>query len=120
MIQPQKRTVTIEKFQVICSIGIHPEEKQQKQSVLVSIKAGLALDTEPKNDAVAETIDYDEISRIIERIAKQQHFNLQETLARCLFDEIAALEPIEKLTVKTEKPDAYPNAQTIAYEISSD
>ncbi len=118
--QPQKRTVTIEKFQVICSIGIHPEEKQKQQPVLVSIKAELALDTEPKNDDVAETIDYDEISSIIERIAKQQHFNLQETLARQLFDEIASLNHIEKLTVKTEKPDAYPNAQTIAYEISCD
>jgi dihydroneopterin aldolase len=75
--------------------------------------------TEPQNDTVDTTIDYDVIRDTIQQLVEMQHYDLQETLARRIFDALQALPEVAAVRVRTAKPDAYDDCQQIAYELSN-
>ena len=52
------------------------------------------------------------------KIVASRHFDLQETLARELFDALRMLDGVIGLRVRTAKPDAYPDCKQIAYQLS--
>ena len=102
-----------------CSIGIYEHERAAPQRVVID--AELALDTasEPKTDTVETTLDYDRIRDTIRDIVGTRHFDLQETLARILFDALSELPDVVAVRVRTAKPDVYDDCETIAYELSN-
>ena len=74
---------------------------------------------EPTSDRLEDTLHYDLIRGSILEIAGSQHFDLQETLARRLFDSLSALPGVLAVRVRTAKPDAYEDCRQIAYELSN-
>jgi dihydroneopterin aldolase len=52
-------------------------------------------------------------------IVSARHYDLQETLARCLFDALRALDDVQSVRIRTAKPDAYDDCETIAYQLSN-
>ena len=52
-------------------------------------------------------------------LAEAQHYDLQETLARRIFDSISAMKDVVGVSVTTQKPDVYPNCKTVAYRLSN-
>ena len=47
------------------------------------------------------------------------HYDLQETLARRIFDALLALPEVASVRVRTAKAEAYDGCQQIAYELSN-
>lgn len=113
------RTVFLSNLEVMCSIGLHDFEQKKKQRVLISIELRLDAEAEPQNDDVAETLDYDEITAAVLTVAEMRHFDLQETLARKIFDALAGLRDVVGISVMTDKPDIYPHCESIAYRLSN-
>ena len=70
-------------------------------------------------DSVEETLDYDKIREAVLEIAGGSHFNLQETLARRVFDAVTALPHVTGASVRTQKPDIYRDCRTVAYRLSN-
>ena len=101
------------------SIGIYEAERQARQTVLIDAELLLRDGTEPQNDTVDSTIDYDVIRDTIHQLVGMQHYDLQETLARRIFDALQALPEVAAVRVRTAKPDAYDDCQQIAYELSN-
>jgi len=101
------------------SIGIFEAERQAKQTVLIDAEIVLRDGTEPDNDSVDSTIDYDVIRHVIHRLVGAGHYDLQETLARRIFDALSALPEVDKVRVRTAKPEAYDDCKQIAYELSN-
>ena len=116
---PIARTVFLREVEVICSIGLHDFERTEKQRVLVDVEVRLDPDHEPTADTVADTLDYDQVREAVISLAEAQHYDLQETLARRIFDAISALKDVEGVAVTTQKPDVYPNCKTVAYRLSN-
>lgn len=102
-----------------CSIGIYDHERAAPQRVVIDAELALDIATEPKTDIVDTTLDYDKIRDTIRDIIGTQHFDLQETLARVLFDALSALPDVVGVRVQTAKPDAYDDCETIAYQLSN-
>lgn len=101
------------------SIGIYEAERQARQTVLIDAELLLRDGTEPQTDTVEATIDYDVIRDTIHQLVEMQHYDLQETLARRIFDVLQTLPEVATVRVRTAKPDAYTDCQQIAYELSN-
>ena len=70
------------------------------------------------SDDIDDSLNYDVIRETIVKIVASRHFDLQETLARELFDALRMLDGVIGLRVLTAKPDAYPDCKQIAYQLS--
>ena len=101
------------------SIGIYDAERQAEQTVLIDAELLLLDGTEPQTDSVDATIDYDVIRDTIHSLVGAMHYDLQETLARRIFDALLALPEVASVRVRTAKPEAYDDCQQIAYEINN-
>lgn len=113
------RRFLLEGLDVMVRIGIYDAERLAPQRVIIDVELVLDADAAPQSDEVNETLNYDLIRNTVMDIAGRQHFDLQETLARALFDNLAKLPDVTGLRVRTAKPDAYDDCDTIAYQISS-
>ena len=113
------RRFLLEGLDVMVRIGIYDAERLAPQSVIIDVELVLDTDAAPQSDDVSETLNYDLIRNTVMDIVGRQHFDLQETLARALFDNLAKLPDVTGLRVRTAKPDAYDDCDTIAYQLSS-
>ena len=113
------RSVFLREVEVICSIGLHDFERAEKLRVLIDVEVRLDPDNEPTADTVADTLDYDQVREAVLTLAEAQHYDLQETLARQIFDSISAMKDVVGVAVTTQKPDVYPNCKTVAYRLSN-
>ena len=113
------RRFLLEGLDVMVRIGIYDAERLSPQRVIIDVELVLDTDTAPQSDDVSETLNYDLIRNTVMDIVGRQHFDLQETLARALFDNLAKLPDVTGLRVRTAKPDAYDDCDTIAYQLSS-
>lgn len=113
------RRFLLEGLDVMVRIGIYDAERLAPQRVIIDVELVLDTDTAPQSDDVSETLNYDLIRNTVMDIVGRQHFDLQETLAGALFDNLAKLPDVTGLRVRTAKPDAYDDCDTIAYQLSS-
>ena len=102
-----------------CSIGIHDFERAAKQRILVNVEVVLDSDLEPQSDNVKDALDYDMIRDSVLEIINSRHFDLQETLARTIFDKMMSLPSVTQVCIRTAKPDFYPDCSEVAYQLSN-
>jgi len=113
------RRFLLEGLECACRIGAYDHERLAPQSVLIDAEIMLAESTEPTTDKLEDALNYDVIRTTILDIASSRHFDLQETLARQIFDSLSALPGVRAVRVRTAKPDAYEDCRQIAYELSN-
>ena len=113
------RRFLLEGLNCQASIGIYDAERKAKQTVLIDVELLLREGTEPQTDSVETTIDYDVIRDTIHNLVVAMHYDLQETLARSIFDTLLSLPEVASVRVRTAKPEAYDDCQQIAYELSN-
>jgi dihydroneopterin aldolase len=104
---------------VMTDIGFHDFEVGSPQRLLISVEVWLDEVAAPDGDLAANAWNYDHLRLEVERIASSRRFNLQETVAREVYDWIAARAGVRALRVGTSKPDVYPNARGVGVEIAS-
>ncbi len=105
-------------IETICSIGIHDFEKAAPQRVLVDIEVVLDPVMEPAADDINNALNYDHIRQTVVDIAQSRHFDLQETLARTVFNAVRSMKTVVGLRVRTAKPDVYKDVKEAAYQLS--
>lgn len=113
------RTLNLHEISVQCSIGLHDHERTRLQTVLIDVEIRLDPDAEPTADTVDQTLDYDSVRDAVVSIATAQHYDLQETLARRLFDAVKDMRDVVGLAVQTQKPEAYDNCRSVSYRLSN-
>lgn len=109
--------VFIEQLDVDAVIGVYDWERSIRQRLLLDIEMGFDNRIPAASDEVADTLDYDAISRRITGYVAQSQFALVETLAeRCaqlLQDEFG----VRWLRLKLSKPGAVGNAHAVGVVI---
>ena len=101
------------------SIGIYDAERDNTQRIKIDAEVRLYPLTEPVDDSVDSTLNYDLIRETILDIVSARHYDLQETLARELFDALQSLNGVLSVRVRTSKPDAYKDCEMISYQLSN-
>ena len=112
------RRLFLKNYVVDVNIGVHDFEQVREQRVIfnVDLYISLAVST-PKNDDLAEVVDYDFIrSTILQRVS-QGHIYLQETLCDDLVTRLLAHEKVKAVQLSTQKPDVYPDCDAVGVEV---
>lgn len=111
--------IVLDSLEVMTDIGFHEFEIGKPQRLLVTVELWLTDLVPPAEDEPVEAWDYDFLRREILRLANERRYNLQETLARRIYDRVAAMAGVKALRVATAKPDIYPDARGVGVEIAS-
>ena len=112
-----KRTVLIKNFIIYEIIGIHQNEKINKQKIIFNIVINVNQNIYPDENNLASIVDYEKITSKLENLAKNKKYNFLESLAEDSFNEIFSDKRINSVKIKIEKPDAITNAQSVGVEV---
>lgn len=119
-LQPKTFRIFLEEFDLPVDIGFHDFEVGKPQRLLISVDVRVNAQSFASEDSQSAAWNYDFLRAEILRMTTGRRFNLQETLAREIYDLIAARKGVTGLTVSTRKPDVYSDCAGVGVEISSD
>jgi dihydroneopterin aldolase len=112
-----KRTVLIKDFIIYEIIGIHQNEKENKQKIIFNIVIDVNQNIFPDENNLSSIVDYEKITNKLKKLAKNKKYNFLESLAEDSFNEIFADKRINSVKIKIEKPEAIENAQSVGVEV---
>ena len=112
-----KRTVLIKDFIIYEIIGIHQNEKVNKQKIIFNIVIDVNQNIYPDENNLSSIVDYEKITNKLENLAKSKNYNFLESLAEDSFKEIFEDKRINSVKIKIEKPDAISNAKSVGIEV---
>lgn len=110
--------ITIRDVALRCIIGIYPEERREKQDVLVTITLHANLAQAGRSDAVEDTVDYKAVNKAVINLVENSEYMLVEALAQAIADVCLSFGGVEQVNVIVEKPGALRFARTVEVEIS--
>lgn len=99
-------TVFIDGLEILASIGVHPHERESRQRIVVDVTLELGAHPAPQSDRLAETLDYQAVAALVERICGGEHVQLVETLASRIAEDCISDDRVQAVTVRIAKPDA--------------
>ncbi len=98
--------------------GVYNEEKKEEQLFLVDVSLSFE-DIKESEDLLEETINYEIIVQLIIDLVKKESFNLIETLAKKLAEDIRQLTKkismvkiLKEISVTVHKPETLLNQTT--------
>ena len=118
-LRAKTRKIVLEDFELMLDIGFHDFEVGRPQRLVVTVEVWLDERAVSDSDDAAEAWDYDFLRSGIAALVAGRRFNLQETLAREVYDLIAARRGVTALRVATRKPDIYPDCGGVGVELAS-
>jgi 7,8-dihydroneopterin aldolase/epimerase/oxygenase len=114
----QCRRLFLRNFEVMINIGVHEFEKKGEQRVLVNVDLFIPLsESTPTGDHLVEVVDYDFMRDTIAKRMAQGHIHLQETLCDDVARAMLAHPKVRAVRVSTEKPDVYPDCDSVGVEV---
>lgn len=116
---PRTRKIVLENYDIPVDIGFHEFEVGNPQRLLITVEVWLDETTFVETDEEADAWNYDFLRLEIAALAKSRRFNLQETLARGIFDLVAARKGVTGVRVFARKPDVYPDCESVGVELAS-
>ena len=112
------RRLFLRNYEVWINIGVPEFEKRGEQRVLINVDLYVPLATStPRADQLDEVLDYDFIRRTIAGRVARGHIHLQETLCDDVLALMLAHPNVRAARVSTEKPDVYPDCQSVGVEV---
>ena len=112
-----KRTVFIKDFIIEEIIGFHDSEKIKKQKIQFNVVLDIDHRTIPNEKNEKSIVNYEKITKKLEKLVKNKKYNFLETLAEDSFAEIFKDKRINSIKMKIEKPEAIKNAKSVGVEV---
>lgn len=117
MTTPRDR-IEIEGLQLECVVGVNADERDREQPVLVDLRAALDLAPAGKSGRIADTVDYDRVSRELAALLHFRRYKLLENAAEECAAMLLGVHPaIERLELRLVKPLALARARTAGVAI---
>ena len=118
-LRPRTRKIVLQDYELPVDIGFHDFEIGNPQRLFVTVEVWVDEAAFAEEDDQAAAWDYDFLRTEIGAIAGSRRYNLQETLARTIYDLVAARRGVTALRVSTRKPDIYPDCAGVGVDLSS-
>jgi dihydroneopterin aldolase len=116
---PKSRKIVLEDYALETDIGFHAFEVGRPQRLLITVEVWLDEASFPASDRVEDAWDYDVLRSDIGALAAARRYNLQETLARAIYELVAARRGVTALKVSIRKPDVYQDCAGVGVELAS-
>ena len=113
-----KRKIIISDLTLLISIGIHNFEKIKKQEVKFNVNIDISPSLFPMEKKLNSIVNYETIIKIITKLTKNKHYELLETLAEDIFDELFVDNNILQIKLRLEKTQIIKNTSSVGIEIS--
>jgi FolB domain-containing protein len=98
-------------------IGLYPEERLNRQDLLVTVTLEADLRRAGRTDALTDSIDYKALKKSILKLADDSQFFLIERFAQAVADLSLKDPRVRQVTVSVQKPGALRFAQSAEVEI---
>ena len=118
-LRPRTHKIVLEDYAIPVDIGFHDFEIGAPQRLLITVEVWLDEAAFSSGDDASTAWNYDVLRTDIGRLATERRYNLQETLARAIYDLVAARRGVTALRVSTRKPDIYPDCVGVGVELAS-
>jgi 7,8-dihydroneopterin aldolase/epimerase/oxygenase len=112
-----KGMIGIQDLQIRCIIGIYQNERSQEQEIYVDLKVQTDFSKCLRSGSITETIDYTQLAKICSDFAKGKKYELLETFAGDVLDEIFRTYPVNWGWIRIKKPKAIPHAAFATVEL---
>ena len=110
--------IRIEDLHLRCIIGLHPEEREKKQDVLIHVTLHTDLRRAGESDDVQDTIDYKAVKNSIVEHVESSQYLLIERLAGTIASLCLTEPRVARVDVRVDKPGALRFARSVSVEIS--
>ena len=101
-----------------CIVGIYPEERENKQDVLINITLHADFLKACQSDRIEDTVDYKTVKKKVVAMVESSEFFLIERLAQAVADLCLESPGVTRVAVTVDKPGALRYADSVAVEIS--
>ncbi len=101
-----------------CIIGIYPEERTNKQDVVINVTMETDLRKAGQSDDLNDTVDYKAVKLEILSLVENSEFKLIESLAERIAEICLNADGVESATVTIDKPGALRFCKSVAVEIT--
>ena len=101
-----------------CIIGLYPEERINKQDVIINITMETDLRKAGQSDDLNDTVDYKSVKLAVLDLVEKSEFNLIESLADRIAKICLNADGVECATVTIDKLGALRFCKSVAVEIS--
>ena len=98
-------------------IGVYPEERREKQDLIVNITLYADLSRASRTDKLDDTVDYKQIKKEILKVSESSEYQLIESLAERIA-QIVLAHGVDRVDVTVDKPGALRFARSVAVQIS--
>ena len=109
--------ILIKDLLVRCIIGVHDEERRDKQDVLINLSLSVDLHKAGTSDRLEDSVDYRALNKQILSMVEHSQFHLVEALAQAVADICLEYPSIKEASVRVEKPGALRFARSVGVEI---
>lgn len=103
-----------------CIVGIYPEERREKQDVIINITLFANLARAGQSDRIEDTVDYKGVKKAVLALVEPSSYFLLEKLAEAIAAICLAAPNVLRVTVSVDKPGALRFARSVAVEITRD
>jgi dihydroneopterin aldolase/D-erythro-7,8-dihydroneopterin triphosphate epimerase len=103
---------------VRCIIGVDPEERRERQDVVINIALSADARKAGRTDDLKDAVDYRSIKKEVYAMAEESQYNLVESLAERVAEICLAHDGVEQAIVTVEKPAALRFARSVAVEVT--
>jgi D-erythro-7,8-dihydroneopterin triphosphate epimerase len=101
-----------------CIIGIYPEERREKQDIVINVEMHADLRAAGRSDDLNDTVNYKSIKKDILTLVEGSAFQLIESLAEQIADIALRNDRVEQVIVTIDKPGALRFARASAVQIT--
>ena len=110
-------SILIRDLELFVLIGTRPEERRQKQKLIINLELFTDLGPAGRSDALADAVDYSRIEENVKRLAEASSYFLLEALGEAICAEVLREPKIRQVRLCIDKPGAPRFARSIAVNL---
>ena len=101
-----------------CIVGINPDERVNKQDVIINLTLEADLSKAGESDRIDDTVDYKRVKTAVIQLVENSSFLLIERLAERIAEVCFVEALVQVVHVSVDKPGALRFARSVAVEIT--
>ena len=109
--------IIVEDLLVRSIIGINPDERVNKQDILINMVLFTDIRIAGKNDDISASVNYKKVTKRVVQHVEESSDLLVEKLVSDIARIVLSEFPVERVRVRVEKPGALRFAKSVGIEI---
>jgi dihydroneopterin aldolase len=111
--------ITLSDIALVGHHGHHEAERELGQRFEVDVDLYLDIETSGKSDKLTDAVNYERVYQLVERVVRDDRFNLLEALATDLVESVYNEFDIEGVVIRVRKPSVpfCPNLGHVEIEV---